>query len=110
MKSVDVVTFALALGSAALSSVALARPGSPPASVEATDKRVSGIITAVDAASVCITTLHGGKVVTGRIDTARTKVVLDGAPAHAGDLQITYGAKAELGLDDVWSSIQATRR
>ena len=75
----------------------------------ATQKRVTGIITVVEPNDVTITTMQGNKIVSGRVDAARTKVILDGRPAHASDLRVTYTAKAELGLDDVWSAISATR-
>ena len=37
----------------------------------------------------------------------RTRVMVDGRAAKSGDLKITYDAKAELGLDDVWISVRA---
>ena len=93
----------VALAAAAASLVSFAASA-------ATDKRVAGIITSVEPASVCITTLHGDKVVSGRIDPARTKVIVDGHAASAGDLRVTYTARADLALDDVWLAIQANTR
>jgi hypothetical protein len=76
--------------------------------VQTTHRRVRGIITAVDDASVTIAPVRGLAIVSGRVD-ARTRIALDGKVAQASDLQISYGAKGELGLDDVWLAISATR-
>ena len=38
---------------------------------------------------------------------AATKVTVDGHAATVADLRVTYDAKAELGLDDVWISVRA---
>jgi hypothetical protein len=77
------------------------------AAAAATQRRVSGIITAVEDRSMTIAPPHGKKTVTGRLDDARTRVMVDGHPARVGDLKVTYDAKAELGLDDVWISVRA---
>ncbi len=75
---------------------------------ETTERRVRGIITSVDGASLTITPLHGRPFVTGRVDAARTHVVVDGHPAKASDLEVTDRASAEIGLDDVWTTIRAS--
>jgi hypothetical protein len=72
--------------------------------VEATQRRVQGIITAVDAKSVTIAPPAGRATVTGRVD-GTTKVTIDGKAAKVTDLHVTFAAKAELGLDDVWTAI-----
>lgn len=71
----------------------------------ATCRKVAGVITAVDAASMSISP-QGKPVVTGKIDS-RTKVVIDGQQARTADLQITYNAKGQLCLDDVWTLVTA---
>lgn len=103
MKPCAVVSI-LAAAAAAASALLLAS-----GSLAATDKRVNGIITAVAPAEVCITTSQGNKSVTGRVDPRRTRVVVGGHAAHAADLHVTDTARAELGLDDVWLTIQASR-
>jgi hypothetical protein len=67
---------------------------------------VNGIITAVETGSMTIAQ-HGKKTVTGRLDPQRTQVILNGKAARVGDLKVTYDAKAELALDDVWISVRA---
>jgi hypothetical protein len=74
-----------------------------------TQRRVNGVITAVEAQSLTIQP-QGKKRVTGRLDAARTRVIIDGHAAKSSDLRITYDAKAELGLDDVWISVRADSR
>jgi len=44
--------------------------------------------------------------VTGRVDPARTHVFIDGHPARVADLKVTYAARAELALDDVWTTVR----
>lgn len=74
-------------------------------SIDATQKRVQGIITAVDASNVTIAPLQSKRTVSGRVDPAKTKVFIDGKPATLADLRVTHSAKADLGLDDVWAHI-----
>ncbi len=74
-------------------------------SVDATQKRVQGIITAVDASNVTIAPLQSKRSVSGRVDPTKTKVFIDGKPATLADLRVTHSAKADLGLDDVWAHI-----
>ena len=76
------------------------------ASFAATQRKVSGIITQVDPATMSIQPIHGKSAVSGKIG-ARTKVTIDGRAANATTLRVTYDAKAELGLDDVWISVRA---
>lgn len=70
-----------------------------------TDRRVHGVITSVDPASMTIASAQ--HAVTGRIDPARTKVTLNGKAAKASDLAPSTHAKGELCLDDVWLVIDA---
>jgi hypothetical protein len=72
-----------------------------------TQRRIRGIITAVDPANVTISPLQGHRpCITGRIDPTRTRVIVDGHPGRASDLRITENARAELALDDVWMTIR----
>ena len=76
-----------------------------------TEGRIAGIITDVGPTSLTICPQkQGTRPVTGRLDRQKTRVVVDGRPASAADLQITYTAKAELGLDDVWVSVNAATK
>lgn len=69
----------------------------------ATQRRVAGVITAVDPSALTIaSTQH---TVTGRIDPARTRVTVQGKPGSLNDLKLTAKAKGELCLDDVWLAI-----
>ena len=70
---------------------------------EATCRKVAGVITQVDTASMSIAPT-GKPTVSGRIDP-RTHVTIDGQPGKVADLQVTYVAKGSLCLDDVWVSI-----
>lgn len=93
-----------------LSLVTLLTFGAPAGAGEgasplATERRVHGVITAVDPAVVTIASMQ--RSVSGRVDPARTKVTIDGKPAKLADLMITKHAKAELCLDDVWLRIDA---
>ncbi|MEO6575673.1 MAG: hypothetical protein ABIP89_17615 [Polyangiaceae bacterium] len=74
-------------------------------SLGATQKRVQGIITAVDGANVTIAPLQSKRTISGRVDPTKTKVFIDGKPASLSALRVTYSAKADLGLDDVWAHI-----
>ncbi len=74
--------------------------------VEATHRRIEGIITAVDHVNVTISPIRGRRrCITGRVDN-RTRVIIDGHAAHVADLRVTYDARAELGLDDYWKTIR----
>ena len=70
-----------------------------------TDRRVHGVITSVDPASMTIATSQ--HAVSGKIDPARTKVTVNGKPGKVADLQLSAHAKGELCLDDVWLVIDA---
>ena len=76
-------------------------------SFAATQRRVSGVITQVDPAHMTIQPMHGKSMVLGKLDPKRTRVTVDGRAGSAADLKITFDAKAELGLDDVWISVRA---
>ncbi len=77
------------------------------ASDAATQRKVQGIITDVESASVTISPVQGRSTVTGQVDGKRTRIVLDGHPARVADLKVTYKAKGDLGLDDVWVTLTA---
>ncbi len=75
-----------------------------------TQSRVAGIITAVEPNSLTIAPMPAKSAVTGLIDAKRTHITVDGHAAKPNELHITYTAKAELGLDDVWVSVAAESR
>ena len=76
-----------------------------------TQRRIRGIITAVDPVNVSISPLQGHRpCVTGRIDPTRTRIIVDGHPGRAADLKVTENARAELALDDVWMTIRVDSR
>ena len=76
-----------------------------------TQRRIRGIITAVDPATVSISPLQGHRpCVTGRVDPTRTRIIVDGHPGRAADLKVTENARAELALDDVWMTIRVDTR
>ena len=99
---------------ATAASVSVAAPrvyGSATDAPEATQRRVRGVITAVDPASVTISPMQAHRqCVTGRIDPTRTRILLDGHPGRPSDLHITYTVRAELSLDDVWMTIRVDSR
>lgn len=97
------IVFGLTLSTLA---VADALGVTPIATPLATQRRIAGVITAIDA-STC--TIQGKTSVTGRVSDA-TKVTIDGRAAKASDLRVTENAKAEIGLDDVWASISASTK
>jgi len=70
----------------------------------ATDRRVSGVITAVDSASMTLAPICAKAPVTGKLDS-HTRIVINGQSGRAQDLHVTNTAKAELGLDDVWVTV-----
>ena len=80
------------------------------ADVEGTQRRVQGIITAVDGSSVTICPVQGRAGLTGRVDARKTAIVVDGKPASVAQLSVTERAAADLGLDDVWVSIRASSK
>ncbi len=77
-----------------------------------TQRRVRGIITAVDPSNVTISPVSEGHrpCITGRIDPTRTRVIVDGRPARVSDLHVTENARAELSLDEVWMTIRVDSR
>jgi hypothetical protein len=84
-------------------------PGVAPSSLETTQRRVRGIITAVDGEQVTIAALHGGRgPLTGRVDPKRTRIVVDGRPARPVDLEVPLSVSADLALDEVWISIRVS--
>jgi hypothetical protein len=70
----------------------------------ATDRRVSGVITAIDDHSMTLAPICAKSPVTGKID-GRTRILIDGRAGRPQDLHVTNTVKAELGLDDVWVSV-----
>lgn len=94
----------LSLSLVALAAAAIA----PRAAAEtelATQRKVHGVITAIDGTTLTIATEKA--TITGRLDASRTRVLKNGHPAKASDLQLTAHAKAELCLDDVWTLVDA---
>ena len=76
-----------------------------------TQRRVRGIITAVDPTNVTISPLQGhAPCITGRVDPVRTRVIVDGHPGRTTDLRVTENARAELSLDEVWMTIRVDSR
>jgi hypothetical protein len=75
-----------------------------------TDRRVHGIITAVEPGTVTICAIDGRHTITGRIDAARTRVTVNGKGASADALKVTFQARGEVGLDDVWLTVSAQSR
>jgi len=74
-----------------------------------TQRRIRGIITAVDAntSNVSISPIQGHRpCITGRVDPTRTRIIVDGHPGRPADLRVTENARAELSLDDVWMTIR----
>ncbi len=109
MKRAAAILIALATTASVLSIVHAARSESE--SVEATQRRVRGVITAVDPATVTISPIQSHRqCITGRIDPTRTRILVDGHPGRPSDLRITYTVRAELSLDDVWMTIRVDSR
>ena len=76
-----------------------------------TQRRVRGIITAVDPTNVTISPIQGhAPCISGRVDPLRTRVIVDGHPGRPADLRITENARAELSLDEVWMTIRVDSR
>ena len=76
-----------------------------------TQRRIRGIITAVDPSNVTISPIQGHTpCITGRVDPTRTRVIVDGHPGRPVDLRVTENARAELALDDVWMTIRVDSR
>jgi hypothetical protein len=99
-----------------LSTVAAAESlgGSQHGNVGVTHRRVAGVITSIDVRSVEDTQVtisapakvsSRGSAVTGRIDTATTRIIIDGHPAHPSDLKLTDKVKGEINMDGVWLTL-----
>lgn len=72
-----------------------------------TQRRVSGIITGLEPGTVTICAIDGKHTTTGRIDAAKTRITVNGKGAKSADLKLTFPARGEIGLDDVWLSVAA---
>lgn len=72
-----------------------------------TERRVSGIITAIEPGVITICALDGKHTTTGRIDPAKTRVTVNGKGARPADLKVTFPARGAIGLDDVWLTVAA---
>jgi len=91
--------------------VALAVTVSASVAYATTQRRIRGIITAVDPANVTISPIQGHRpCISGRIDPTRTRIVVDGHPGRPSDLRVTENARAELALDEVWMTIRVDTR
>lgn len=89
-------------------AMAMLGASAPPTSegvALSTDRKVHGVITAIEREQQTITIASSQHAVTGRIDITRTKVTVNGKPGRIADLQLTNHAKGELCLDDVWLAI-----
>jgi hypothetical protein len=89
------------VGTSALLALGVLVPGGARAN---THRHVKGIITALDSAGMTIAPTEGGAV-SGKF--ARTRILLNGHPAAASDLRLTYSARAEIALDDSWVVVSA---
>ena len=81
--------------------------------IATTQRRIAGEITSVDDSSMTITSVKkiGSRgVVRGRIDATKTRIMIDGHPAHTRDLNLTDAVRAEINFDEVWLSISVDRR
>lgn len=103
-----VIAFLASLAVLALGSTALGQDGAKSQELT-TERRVQGIITQVAPTVVTISGSSKREVV-GKIDPKRTRVTVNGHAAQASALEVTYVARGEIGLDDVWNSIDATAR
>lgn len=75
----------------------------------ATDRRVSGVITAVDQSTMTLAPLCAKSAVTGKLGPA-TRILVNGHAGRPADLRVTETVKAELGLDDVWMTVSVDTR
>jgi len=100
------VSFAVCAVSA--TAVASVVASSEDTSVGATQRRIHGIITAMDDQSVTITPFgerERSHRVTGGVDPDRTKILLDGRVAKQSELRLGHKAHGELGLDEIWAKL-----
>ena len=102
----------LTMATALMCSAAHPYEGTTPFSLELSPRKVAGLITQVEGESLTIsptlnqTTHH----MTGKLDPKKTRVTINGRAARTQDLKITLLAKGEMGLDDVWVSVNAERK
>ncbi len=101
-----VIAFLASLAVLALGSTAVGSEGSTQLT---TERRVQGIITQVEPTVVTITGSSKREVV-GRVDPKVTRITVNGHSVQASALEVTYVARGEIGLDDVWRSIDAQAR
>ena len=108
LRAATLALFAVLAGSTAGASSANAGV-SAASGIETTQRNIQGIITAVEPTSLTIAPVASQKrhTVTGKIDPKRTRLLVDGKLSKISDLQITFTAQAELGLDDVWVTVRA---
>ena len=103
-----VIALLASLAGLALGSTALGHDAGKSSELT-TERRVQGIITQVEPTVVTITGSSKREVV-GKVDPKRTKVTVNGRAAQPSALEVTYVARGEIGLDDVWNSIDAQAR
>jgi hypothetical protein len=72
-----------------------------------TDRRVHGIITASEPGTLTICAIDGKHTITGRVDSSKTRITVNGKGAGQGALKVTFPARGEVGLDDVWVAVHA---
>jgi hypothetical protein len=92
------------LGIGVFALVALCFTAEATVAEGATDRRVSGVITAVDSGSMTLAPICAKAPVTGKLN-GQTRILINGQSARVQDLHVTHRVKAELGLDDAWVSI-----
>ena len=103
-----ILAFLASLAVLALGSTALGSDGQKSTELT-TERRVQGIITQVEPTVVTITGSSKREVV-GKVDPKVTRITVNGRSVQASALEVTYVARGEIGLDDVWRSIDAQAR
>ncbi len=104
-----VIAFLASLAVLALGNSAFGQYGAGKNEELTTERRVQGIITQVAPTVVTITGSSKREVV-GKIDPKATRITVNGRSVQASALEVTYVARGEIGLDDVWRSIDAQAR
>ncbi len=92
-----------------LFAIVLALASATAVAEGATDRRVSGVITAVDSSSMTLAPICAKAPVTGKLGPD-TRIFVNGHAGGRADLRVTNNVKAELGLDDIWLSVNVDTR
>ncbi len=101
-----VIAFLASLAVLVLGSTAV---GSESSTQLTTERHVQGIITQVGPTVVTISGASKREVV-GTVDPKTTRITVNGHAVQASALEVTYVARGEIGLDEVWRSIDAQAR